>query len=90
MPTTGLVPLKGDKVRELRLARGLSQLQLGELCGYGRSQIAKVEAGRAPSPRAAWNIATVLETPSEELTVSGLPVPEPPKSPNVMRTRVLA
>lgn len=36
----------GDRIREARLAKGLTQEQLGEMLGVKRSAIAKYEKGR--------------------------------------------
>lgn len=36
----------GDKIREARLAKGLTQEQLGEMLGVKRSAVAKYESGR--------------------------------------------
>ena len=36
----------GQRIKELRLKRGLDQRQLGEILGIGRSQVSNIELGR--------------------------------------------
>ena len=38
--------LKGERIKELRKERGLSQVQLSKECGISRSIIAMVESGK--------------------------------------------
>ena len=90
MPVTGKVPLLGDKIREYREALELTQDQLADATGYHRTYVSRVELGTAPGPRFAWNLAKALGVPSEKITVSGLPVPEPRDSQYVSKTRVMA
>ena len=50
------------QVSEQRLARGLSQKELGELCGTTQSAIARLEAGeRAPRVDTLLRIANALD-----------------------------
>lgn len=58
----------GDRVRGLRLARGLTQVQLAELAGVSRQLVGAVEAGRhLPRVDAAVRLAAALSTSVEEL-----------------------
>ncbi len=51
-----------DRVAEQRLARGLSQKQLAELCGTTQSAIARLEAGgRPPRIDTLLRIANALD-----------------------------
>jgi transcriptional regulator with XRE-family HTH domain len=58
----------GDRVRALRLARGLTQVQLAELAGVSRQLVGAVEADRhLPRVDAAVRLAAALSTTVEEL-----------------------
>jgi transcriptional regulator with XRE-family HTH domain len=58
----------GDRVRGLRLARGLTQVQLAELAGVSRQLVGAVEADRhLPRVDAAVRLAAALTTSVEEL-----------------------
>ncbi|GII22713.1 helix-turn-helix domain-containing protein [Planosporangium mesophilum] len=41
-------PGAGAILRQVRVARGLTQAELGALCGYSASQISRLESGRQP------------------------------------------
>jgi transcriptional regulator with XRE-family HTH domain len=52
----------GDRVRRLRKRKGLTQLELAELLGVGRSYLSQVESGkRDPGLRLIKSIADGLE-----------------------------
>ena len=58
----------GDRVRGLRLERGLTQVQLAELAGVSRQLVGAVEADRhLPRVDAAVRLAAALSTTVEEL-----------------------
>lgn len=58
----------GERVRALRLARGLTQAQLAELAGVSRQLVGAVEADRhLPRVDAAVRLASALSTTVEEL-----------------------
>jgi transcriptional regulator with XRE-family HTH domain/molybdate-binding protein len=58
----------GDRVRQLRLARGLTQVQLAELADVSRQLVGAVEADRhLPRVDAAVRLAAALSTSVEEL-----------------------
>jgi transcriptional regulator with XRE-family HTH domain len=58
----------GDRVRNLRLARALTQAQLAELAGVSRQLVGAVEADRhLPRVDAAVRLAAALSTTVEEL-----------------------
>ncbi len=51
----------GERVRQARLQRGLSQEALGELAGMYQSAIARLERGRCvPRPKTVQRLATAL------------------------------
>lgn len=57
-----------NRVRELRLARGLTQQELAESVGVSRQSINSIEQGRyIPSLPLALQLAGVFECPTDEL-----------------------
>lgn len=60
----------GDKIRKIRLERGLTQKQLGELCGIADSNIRKYELGtQNPKLQTLRKIAEALNVTLSELVV---------------------
>lgn len=60
--------LFGERVRELRLARGLKQDEFAEKCGFARSYMSRVETGGAnPSLDAIQTMATALRVSVRDL-----------------------
>lgn len=58
----------GDRVRRLRKARRVTQLELAELVGVGRSYLSQIEAGkRDPGLRVIKAIADGLGTTASQL-----------------------
>lgn len=59
----------GLRVKQLRLAHGLTQTDLAELCGYGeKSSIARIEAGSVDIPLSKIRLlAQALETTAADL-----------------------
>lgn len=58
----------GNRVRELRLERGLTQEALGRSVGVTRQTIIAVEKGKfVPSVRLALQLASALGVPLEEV-----------------------
>lgn len=55
------------RLKELRLARNLSQESLAEMVGIDRSMLSKIENGASCSMRVALNIAKTLGTTVEHL-----------------------
>lgn len=45
-PTSEIMVKFGMRIRELRLARGISQAELAEICNLDRSYISSIEHGR--------------------------------------------
>ena len=58
----------GFRVKELRLASGLSQEAFADKCGYVRTYMSRIETGRANvSIDAVETLATALQIPLDEL-----------------------
>lgn len=58
----------GNRLRDLRQSRSLTQQMLAESVGVSRQTIIAVEQGRfTPSVRLALELARALEAPLEEL-----------------------
>jgi transcriptional regulator with XRE-family HTH domain len=58
----------GNRVRRLRKSKGLTQLELAELLGVGRSYLSQIESGkRDPGLRLIKSIADGLETSLSKL-----------------------
>jgi transcriptional regulator with XRE-family HTH domain len=54
----------GDRVRRLRKSKGITQLELAELLGVGRSYLSQIERGmRDPGLRLIKSIADGLTIP---------------------------
>jgi HTH-type transcriptional regulator, competence development regulator len=71
----------GEKIRELRKAKSLSQRGLGDLVGVGFTYISKVENekldfGDYPSEELILKLATALDTDEDELLVLAKKIPE--------------
>lgn len=56
-----------DKLRELRIDRGLSQRQLSELAGVSNTSVWKIERGGGANPATLKKIADVLGVRASEL-----------------------
>jgi HTH-type transcriptional regulator, competence development regulator len=70
----------GDRIRELRKAKGYSLRQLAPLVGVGFSYLSKVERGRldfegTASESLVHRLADVLETDEEELLLLAHHIP---------------
>ena len=63
-------PTVGDRIRSIRIRRGLSQQSLADLAGMSRSFLAELEAnGQSPRVRDLRKIASVLNEPIEHFIV---------------------
>ena len=59
---------KPNRIKELRIRRGLSQGDVAELIGISRQHYSMVEAGSAsPSPRAAKKVADFYSVEIDDL-----------------------
>lgn len=65
--------LVGRNVRKFRLAKGLTQEQLSELCGHGQNYISSLETGvRNPTVVTLWELAQKLDvSPSDLIAPDG-------------------
>ena len=86
--------LTGEKIRELRLARGYNQEQLAELASLNRVTIAKYESGKVePGAQALLRIADALEVTVDELLGRDIPQKQSADEPYRIETeevRILA
>jgi transcriptional regulator with XRE-family HTH domain len=58
----------GDKIRRIRLVRGLTQTQLGKLCGMADSQVGTYERDEAKArPETLKRIADALGVSVDDL-----------------------
>ena len=80
---TGGIDLIGGRLKELRLAKGLTQTELGRVAGVGKSAISQYENGaREPDSTVLLNLARCLGTTTDWLLgrdiTDDLLVREPP------------
>lgn len=67
----------GEKIKSLRLSKGLTQKQLGELCGMADSAIRRYELGGAnPKIDTLFRIADALSVSLSELSDNFVEIPE--------------
>lgn len=80
----------GDKIRALRIERGLSQNELALACGYkSRASINKIELGKVDLPQSKIQlIAEALEVTPASLVFDASPPPDP--QPVTKQARILA
>lgn len=68
MEKTDLTIRFGNKIRELRKAKGLSQEDFADLCGFDRTYVSGIERGtRNPTLKALEILANALEVAIEDL-----------------------
>lgn len=61
----------GANIKKIRLEKGLTQKELGDLCGMADSAIRRYESGRGnPTNKTLLRIASALNTPVEVLMLS--------------------
>ena len=66
----------GQRIKELRLSKGLSQSELANLCGKDRQSYQRVELGRInPTIWYLQHIATALDVELKDLLDIKLPKP---------------
>lgn len=66
----------GQRIKELRLSKGLSQSELANLCGKDRQSYQRVELGRInPTIWYLQHIATALDVELKDLLDIELPKP---------------
>ena len=80
----------GERIRELRIAAGLSQEELAELSSLNRVTIAKYETGRIePGAQALSRIADALDV-STDAILGKSDTPEVSSRPKTIEARILA
>ena len=63
-----------EKIRNVRLSKGIKQIEVAYSCGIDRSNIRRIEAGRtAPTISTICRIASALNVPVKELLPDGFP-----------------
>ncbi|WP_097139789.1 MULTISPECIES: helix-turn-helix domain-containing protein [unclassified Pseudomonas] len=68
MPSPSLRHRFGHRIRELRLATGMTQEAFADRCGFARTYMSRIETGGAnPSLDAIKVLADALETELSEL-----------------------
>lgn len=68
MPSPSLRHRFGHRIRELRLATGMTQEAFADRCGFARTYMSRIETGGAnPSLDAIQTLAVALKTDLEEL-----------------------
>ena len=66
-----------ENIRKIRKEKGLTQRELGELCGMADSAIRRYESGRAnPKIETLQKIANALNVPIYELAEFDAPMPD--------------
>lgn len=81
-------PAIGEKVRQLRLARGLTQTELGKRIGVSQRLVAYYEGrGVSPAPELLVKLARALETSVEELVARTPAGKQPPAAKDDSRSR---
>lgn len=59
---------RGDRLRQIREKRGMTQDELGEQLGFGQSQMNKYETGKSePTPEVITRLATELQVTADYL-----------------------
>jgi len=72
MPNKSIRISFGNRIRELRLASGMTQEAFADHCGFARTYMSRLEAGGAnPSLDAIKTLADALKVPLKDL-VAGL------------------
>jgi transcriptional regulator with XRE-family HTH domain len=68
MPNTPIRKSFGNRVRELRLATGMTQEAFADHCGFARTYMSRLETGGAnPSLDAIKTLADALNVPLKDL-----------------------
>jgi putative transcriptional regulator len=68
------MPFNPDRLKKIRIGRGLSQMKLAGIIGITQSQLSKIECGTSqPSVEVAYNIAVALGISINDLFISSEP-----------------
>lgn len=80
----------GEKIKTLRQKKGLTQKQLGDLCGMADSAIRRYENGRAkPKIETIEKIANALSVPLNKLIDDAIIIPIPKATSETLKAREL-
>lgn len=70
-----------NRIRQLRRERGMTQRELAQVAGCGRSFLSEIETGKAnPTQAVLQLIATALDVPLAEVVVVGSELPDEPNN----------
>ena len=64
------IPELSERLKYIRKIKGLSQIEMAELCGTTQQAIQQAESGKAQNPRYLPKLALALDIPSEWLTMN--------------------
>lgn len=67
------IPDLAGRLKHIREAKGLSQVDLAEIAGTTQQAIQQAESGKARNPRYLHKLALALDIPYEWLTMNVLP-----------------
>lgn len=67
------IPDLADRLKFIRKIRGLSQVELAEICETTQQAIQQAETGKAQNPRYLHKLALALDIPYEWITMNLLP-----------------
>ena len=67
------IPDLADRLKHVRDAKGLSQVELAEIAGTTQQAIQQAESGKARNPRYLHKLALALDIPYEWLTMNVMP-----------------
>ena len=67
------LPRLSDRLKYIREKKGLSQIDLAEMCGTTQQAIQQAEAGKAKQPRYLHRLALALDVPFEWLVMNETP-----------------
>jgi transcriptional regulator with XRE-family HTH domain len=64
------IPDLSERIKYIRKIKGLSQIDLAEICGTTQQAIQQAEGGKAQNPRYLHKMALALDIPYEWLTMN--------------------
>lgn len=67
------IPELSERLKYIRMIKGLSQIDLAAIAGTTQQAIQQAEAGKAKNPRYLHKIALALDIPYEWITMNMMP-----------------
>lgn len=67
------IPQLSERLKYIRKIKGLSQIELAQLCGTTQQAIQQAESGKARNPRYLHRLAMALDIPYEWVTMNLVP-----------------